>query len=161
MKAPEPQENHRWLQKLVGEWRYEIDMPAGPDEPATKHEGSESVRPLGELWVIGEGSGEMPDGSPATTVITLGYDPGRGRFVGTWIGSMMTWMWVYDGELDDAGKVLTLESEGPDMSGGGGTARYRDVIEWVSDDHRLLRSQVLQDDGQWHEFMQADYRRVG
>jgi Protein of unknown function (DUF1579) len=29
------------------------------------------------------------------------------RFVGTWIGSMMTYMWVYDGELDRSERVLT------------------------------------------------------
>jgi hypothetical protein len=65
-----------------------------------------------------------------------------------------------DGELNDAGTTLTLEADGPDMSGGGGTARYRDVIEFEDDDHRTLRSSVLGDDGEWHEFMEARYRRV-
>lgn len=42
----------------------------------------------------------------------------------------------------------------------GSTARYRDVIELVSDDHRTLTSYVLGGDGQWHRFMTFDYRRV-
>jgi hypothetical protein len=38
-------------------------------------------------------------------------------------------------------------------------ARYKDVIELESDDHRLLRAHVLGDDGDWHHFMTASYRR--
>jgi hypothetical protein len=88
----------------------------------------------------------------------------RGRFVGTWVGSMMTHMWVYDGALDEAGKVLTLESEGPDMSPDAVPGRmllYRDVIELVSDDHRVLRSYARGADGQWQHFMTTHYRRTG
>ena len=44
------------------------------------------------------------------------------------------------------------------MQGDGSTAKYQDVIEIVSDDHRRFRSRALADDG-WHEFMTADYRR--
>lgn len=160
MKAAEPQDAHRWLNKLVGEWRYEFEAPEGGDPPGPESTGTESVRSLGELWVIGEGTGQMPDGSPARSVITLGYDPQRQRFVGTWIGSMMTHMWIYDGGLDAAGRVLTLDSEGPHMTAEGKTARYQDVIEWVSDDHRLLRARMLHDDGEWRQFMVAHYRRV-
>ena len=103
----------------------------------------------------------MPDGKPATMLITLGYDPQRQRFIGTWIGSMMTHLWIYDGRLDAAQKVLTLESEGPDFSGDGSKmAKYRDVIEWKSDDHRVLTSQALGDDGTWGPpFMTWHYRR--
>ncbi|HSG22119.1 MAG TPA: DUF1579 family protein [Azonexus sp.] len=39
-------------------------------------------------------------------------------------------------------------------------AKYRDVIEIVSDDHRRLSSHTLREDGEWHAFMRADYRRV-
>ena len=47
--------------------------------------------------------------------MTLGYDPVQKRFVGTFIGSMMTHMWIYNGTLDAAGKVLTLDTEGPGL----------------------------------------------
>jgi len=78
--------------------------------------------------------------------------------VGTFIGSTMTYLWLYDGELDAVGKVLTLNAEGPSMLGDGTTAKYQDVIETVSDDHRRFRSRVLADDG-WREFKTAEYRR--
>jgi len=160
MTQPEPQKEHAWLQQFVGEWTYEHEALMGPDQPPMKATGTESVRSVGDFWVVGESRGTMPDGGPATMIITLGYDPHKGRFVGTFIGSMMTHLWVYDGELDATGRILTLEADGPSWTDPGKTAKYRDVVEAVSDDHRLLKSSVLGDDGAWHEFMVAHYRRV-
>ncbi|MBC6983212.1 DUF1579 domain-containing protein [Caulobacter sp. 17J80-11] len=153
-----PQKEHEWLQQLVGEWTFEAEARAGPDKPAETAKGRESVRSLGGLWIVAEGYGDMPGGGTGENVMTLGFEPTRGRFVGAWVGSMMTWMWVYDGRLDASGKVLTLDSEGPAFSGEG-TAKYQDVIEIVDPDTRLLRSRTLGEDGQWREFMVARYSR--
>ncbi|MDV2997090.1 MAG: hypothetical protein N4J56_006795 [Chroococcidiopsis sp. SAG 2025] len=156
----QPQKEHNWLQKLVGEWTYEIEVKMESDLPVEKATGTESVRSLGGLWILAEGQGEMPGCGAATTMMTLGYDPQQQRYVGTWIGSMMTYLWVYDGgELDAAQRVLTLDSEGPVMTGAGKMARYKDAIEFKSDDLRVLTSHVLGDDGQWHQFMTANYWR--
>ena len=150
---------HLWLQKLDGDWTFEAECFMGPDEPPHKSTGMQTVRSLGGLWSICEGDGEAPDGSKVRSIITLGYDPQKQRFVGTFIASMMTHMWVYEGTLDAAGKVLTLDTEGPGMSGDGKMVKYQDIIEFFSDDHRVLRSRMLGDDGNWREFMTAHYRR--
>jgi hypothetical protein len=155
-----PQKEHAWLQQFIGEWTYESECLMGPDQPAMKSSGTETVRSLGGFWVIGEGQGEMPDGEPATMIITLGFDPQKGRFVGTFVGSMMANLWVYDGSLDADERVLTLEADGPSFTNPTATAKYRDSVELVSPDHRILRSTVLGDDGTWIEFMTAHYRRV-
>jgi hypothetical protein len=154
-----PQKQHQWLQKLVGEWTSEAEMTMEPGKPPERCKGTESVRSLGGLWTLAEGHGEMPGGEPATTMMTLGYDPAKKRFVGTFIASMMTHLWLYEGDLDAAERVLTLETEGPSMAGDGKMAKYRDVIELKSEDHRVLTSHALGDDGQWHLFMTAHYRR--
>ena len=159
MMNAEPQQEHRWLAALVGEWTYESEPCAAPGQEPMKFTGSESVRTLGGLWVVGQGRGEMPGGSLAQTMITLGFDPDRGRFIGTWVGSMMTNMWVYEGELDASGKVLTLNTTGPTFDGSGKTANYQDIITVKDADHRILTSRVLGEDGQWTEFMMAHYRR--
>jgi hypothetical protein len=72
---------------------------------------------------------------------------------------MMTHLWVYDGSLDATERVLTLNAEGPSFVAEGKTAKYQDVIEFESEDHRTLTSRTLGDDGQWHQFMTAHYRR--
>ena len=154
----QPQAEHQWLQKLVGEWTSEMEAVMGPDKPPEKFVGTESVRSIGGLWTMGEG---RPGGGTAVTVMTLGFDPARKRFVGTFVGSMMTHMWLYEGTVDTAGKVLTLDTEGPNFAAEGKMSKYKDVIEFVSDDHRTLTSHMQGDDGTWTKFMTAHYRRTG
>lgn len=165
----EPRKEHEWLQKFVGEWAWEGEAIMGPDQPPMKSSGTETVRSIGGLWILAEGKGDWapsegkadtPDCGPATMLLTLGYDPRRERYVGSWVGSMMTHMWVYEGSLDAAGATLTLDTEGPGMAGDGSLARYQDIYEVVSEDHRLMRSQVLIE-GEWKQFMTAHYRRTG
>lgn len=154
----EPRAEHRWLEKLVGDWTCQGECVMGPDQPATKHEGVEVVHSLGGLWTVGQWEAEMPEGGTAKTVMTLGYDPVAGRFVGTFIASMSTHLWSYEGALDETGKILVLDAEGPSLSGDG-TAKYRDKITFIDDDHRMLTSEALGPDGHWHLFMTAHYRR--
>jgi hypothetical protein len=80
---------HDWLQKLVGEWTSEFEVPGENGKPSAMVKGIETVRSMQKTWVVGHGRGPMPDGSESESMITLGYDPDRKRFVGTWVGSMM------------------------------------------------------------------------
>ncbi len=154
----EPQTTHEWLQRLVGEWTWEMDAhePYGTPMKAT---GSESVRLLGTTWALCEGR-DHSGSTLMTTLMTLGYDPATQRFKGTFIGTMMTHIWVYDGELDASGNLLALHTEGPSYEQEGAMAKYRDTIEFRSDDHRVLSSSFVGRDGQWKHFMTAHYRRV-
>lgn len=158
MRTEEPQAEHLWLRKFLGVWRSETEMtiPGSPPETST---GTESVRSLGDLWILGEGKSELPQGGMLESMLTLGYDPRKSRYVGTWIGSAMTQLWVYDGAVDASGKALVLDSEGPAMTPEGGTARYRDTFTFKTNDHRVLTSEVLGADGKWQRFMTANYRR--
>ena len=150
MKAPEPLEQHRWLQRMVGEWSCRME---GEDHPPW----SETVSPMGDIWIVADSVGQMPDGTVTKTQMTLGYDPARGRFVGAWFGSMMNHMWVYDGQLD--GDVLTLDCEGPDFEDTGRTAKYQDVITLYGDDRRTLTARAQLPDGSWRQFMVTEYQR--
>jgi Protein of unknown function (DUF1579) len=167
-----PQKEHQWLDRLIGEWTYESECSMGPDQPPSKSKGTEVVRwllpsdscSLGGLWIIAEGEGEMPDGSLGQTIMTLGFDPQKNCFVGTFIGSMMTHLWPYNGSLDADEKILTLDSEGPNFSesadsGCVAIAPYKDIIEFVSNDYKILTSKILMDDGTWNHFMTAHYYR--
>ncbi len=156
----EPRQEHQWLRKLVGEWTSEMVALMGPGKPPETFRGTESVRSLGGLWMLCEGRSEMPGGDTSTTLMTLGYDLDQKQYVGTFIGSMMSSMWVYAGSLDAERKVLTLNTEGPDFSTPGKVSKYRDAIELRSDEHRVLTSHMLGDDGQWREIMTVHYRRA-
>lgn len=157
----EPQKEHAWLANLVGDWAITSECAMGPDQPTQTVKGRESVRLLGGMWAIGEGEMEMPGhAQPGKTMITIGFDPSAGGYVGTWIGSMMSKLWVYKGEMDAAGKTLALHAEGPSFTDPNKTAKYKDVIELVDKDLRRFSSHLQGDDGKWVQFMKAEYRRV-
>ncbi|MGH7480975.1 MAG: DUF1579 domain-containing protein [Longimicrobiales bacterium] len=164
MKA-EIREEHRWLERLVGEWTSEFEASASPGEPPATLRVTEVVRSLDGAWVVCEGRAEMPGGGTSISIMTLGFDPAKGRFVGTFVSSMMNHLWVYDGALDANRKVLELDAEGPSFSEEGeiikgrGLTKYKDFIEFLDDDHRVLSSSQLGEDGEWHDFMRAEYRR--
>ncbi|MGE0081450.1 MAG: DUF1579 domain-containing protein [Thiohalomonadaceae bacterium] len=154
----QPQQQHLWLKKFLGDWTFEGEANM-PGEPAMKFSGTESVRALGDLWIIAESRGPMPDGDTAEMVMTLGYDSTKKTYVGSWVSSTMAYMWCYDGALDTTGNSLILESVGPSMTTPGAMVRSQDVIEFVSDTHRIMRSRMLGDDGQWHQMMEMHFHK--
>lgn len=95
-----------------------------------------------------------------TTLMTLGYDAARKKFIGTFVASVIPHLWVYEGELDAAGKVLTLTARGPSCLEHGTMADYHDMIEIHGAGQRQLSSEVQSTDGKWHPFMKSIYRRT-
>jgi hypothetical protein len=153
-----PQHEHHWLEKLVGDWKVEGKAwsPAGEEE--TK--GSETVRSVDGLWFIAEGEGDMPGGNKGTTILTLGYDTLKDKYVGTFIGSMMTFQWVYEGELDATERILVLNTMGPDFTENGVGDRlvpYQDRMEFKDDNHRVLTSHRKGDNGAWEPFVEIHF----
>ncbi|MCV9998408.1 DUF1579 domain-containing protein [Pararhizobium sp. YC-54] len=159
MKA-ELADEHRWLEQLTGRWRMTFDPPSGTGEQAPGEAWEEETRSLSGTWIVSESTGTMPGGAMATNILTLGYDPARKRYVGSFISSVMTNLWVYEGTLDDTGKVLTLDCEGPDFENPGRTARYQDIITIKDENTRNLSSRIQNADGTWKYVMSCDYKRI-
>ena len=155
-----PVQEHQWLQKLVGEWRVETEMMMGPDQPRHRSESTESVKSVGGLWVVGEGTATMPDGTPMIDYLVLGYDVSYKEYRGCWFASMSSHLWKYAGELSADGRVMTLNCVGPSFTKDGETANYRYVIEIIDADHRTLTSHGEDDNGEWQEYMTASYTRL-
>lgn len=160
MEKPDVLKEHDWLRQLVGEWTYTFEASAEPGQPPTTHTGTQTIRSLGDIWILSEGRGEFGDGIFDLSQMMLGYDPAKQRFIGTYIGSMMTHLWVYEGTLDPAGNKLTLDCEGPGMTPEAKMAKYKDAVEVKGADHWVLTSRVLGEDGQWTTFMTGNYHRV-
>lgn len=153
MEIPRPQAEHSFLEQLVGTW----DVTAGTMEEDQTW--TEVVRSLNGIWFVAEGNGQMPGGGDATTILTLGYDPAKGKYVGTWLGSMMNHLWVYEGEVSGDGKTLSLYTTGPDFEDPGKTGEYREQITLQDKDNRVFSSSSKQPDGSWKKFMEARYTR--
>jgi len=153
--TPQASDEHRWLHRMIGRWT------ATPGQGCPGGQSwTEEVRAVGDIWVVAEASGEGPDGTPMATIVQLGHDPDKGRYVGTWIGSMMNHMWLYTGQVDKSGNRLVLDCEGPDCADPSRTARYQDIVAFFDEDHRALISRMEGDDGEWREIMRVDYHRA-
>jgi hypothetical protein len=149
-------EQHEWLQQLVGEWTFTCTTSM---DDSFRIEGTESVRSVGGLWIVSEGRAQM-GGQPIQSVMSLGYDPAKQAFIGTWFDSSQTQLWSYKGALDPGRTRLTLDTEGPSFDDPGKTSRYRDSIELRDRDHKLLTSAVQNPDGSWTTFMQSEFVRA-
>lgn len=158
MEKPQPTPEHAWLQRFVGEWSFEVEVP---DDPSASSAGTERVQALGPFWVISEtewGAGA----DVGSSRLTLGYDATHGRFDGTFVGSTMPWLWIYHGSLDESRQVLTLDTVGPSFTRPGEMGEYRDVLAFESDDVRTQRSYYLNDesDATWTLLFTVRCRRV-
>ncbi|MEL6330905.1 MAG: DUF1579 domain-containing protein [Planctomycetota bacterium] len=153
----DPTPQHEWLHRLVGEWSYSMSCPMGPEGAMVETAGRETFTKLGELWVRGELVGEFPGGLSVTGLMTLGFCPRTSRYIGNWIGTPSSHMFVYSGDRE--GDVLTLDCEGPSFADPNKIVPYQDVIEFQGD-VRILRSQTRGEDGAWKEFMRSEFRRI-
>lgn len=153
-----PAKDHEWLEQLVGEWDIQFKVYMQPDQPPVETSGTDSVRALGNHWIIAETKTTMM-GAAYTGILSVGYDPLKKHFNGTWIDSFGGHLWVYKGTLNDAGDTLTLETEGPSLQSPGKTARYKDVIQITGKDSRTFTSTTETEDGKWVKIVAIDYRR--
>ena len=158
---PEPTKEHAFLQQFAGEWETEAEMTMAPGQPPEKCRGHESSRLLGGFWVVGEMEGQMPGGMGTMQgLILLGYDTDKQKYVGTWVDSTNGHQWEYEGTVDPSGRILTLETEGPCLwKGPGAIARFKEVVEFKSRDHRVFTSSIQNDDGTWTQMVTVNYRR--
>lgn len=152
-----PQTEHRWLHQLVGNWRIEQQCTL-PDGTTNQTKGIMTCRSIGGLWIVAESSGQSDEGEDWTCLLTLGYDPKQNAYIGTFIGSMMTHLWQYKGQVDESGRRLPLDSSGPTFDGSGHAA-YRDTVEIESDDCWRFSGELQHEDGSWLPIMSSMHYR--
>lgn len=156
-QLPKPTKEHAWLQQLAGEWEVESEMTM-PGQPAMKARGTETARMLGEFWLIGESQAEMM-GMKMKSILTLGYDQERKKFVGSWVDSCTGHMWTYEGTLDESGKALTLTTRGPCPCKGGAIVNFREVLEIQDKGHKVFTSSMQDEKGNWQKFVTVRSKR--
>ena len=142
------EEEHEWLKKFVGEWDLVSEGQGSQGEAVMKSS------MLGQLWIVNASDMEV-NGQKMKSIQMIGYDPKKKKYVGIWADSMVNHMWHYEGTLDEAGKKLTLETEGPSMTGDGTMANYRDAYEFKDDNTIIATSSMQGEDGKWTVLMEG------
>jgi Protein of unknown function (DUF1579) len=80
---PGPAPEHQWLEKFVGEWKTFSKASMGPNQPPMECDGTIESRMIGKFWVVNEMQ-STPQGMPMRGLQTIGYDPAKKKYVGTW-----------------------------------------------------------------------------
>ena len=96
---------------------------------------------------------------PFNGLFTLGYDQDKKKFVGTWVDSMSSHLWKYEGTLDGSRKTLTLETEGPCPMAPEKRSKFRETIELKSKDHKVFSASIQDENGNWVPMMTCNSRR--
>ena len=142
---------HEWLKKFVGQWDVVSSGMAQGEAVMTS-------AMLGKLWVV-NASDMVVDGTKMKSIQMIGYDPEKQKYVGIWADSAVNFMWQYEGTLDESGNKLTLDAEGPSMSGDGTMVNYRDAYEFKDDDTLIATSYMQGVDGEWAVIMEGEAER--
>jgi hypothetical protein len=156
-EMPKPQKEHAWLEQLAGEWESETEVTPPGQEGSMKFKGEERSRMIGGFWFLAENKGKMMD-VPFTGIMTLGYDPNKNQYIGTWVDSMGDYMWQYKGKVE--GNKITLESKGPcPLKPPGTLVNVRETLELKNKDHKVFTSSFQEDDGSWTQMVTTNYTR--
>lgn len=149
--APTSRTEHKWLKQFAGEWT-SVSTTTGQHMTGTM-----TARMVGQYWVANTYEATV-GGMPFEALQTIGYDPRKGKYIGTWVDSMMNHMWMYEGSVDASGKKIVLEAEGPDYTTGK-MAKYRDCYEFKTPDLFIATSEMQGGDGKWTTIMTAEVKR--
>jgi hypothetical protein len=114
--AQVPGPEHQKLAKDAGTWDCVVET-TGPDGKPSKSKATSVCRMQpGGFWLVEDFTGDFM-GQPFHGHGVLGYDPLKGKYVGSWCDSMTPSLMVTEGTFDKDGKVLTTTGQGPGMDG--------------------------------------------
>ncbi len=157
-EASQPTDEHKFLQRFVGEWDVESEGSGGEGQPPIKGKAMMKSTMLGSLWLVNSSEMEVA-GFAMQSIQMIGYDPKKEKYVGIWADSMINHMWQYEGTVDDSGNKLTLDAEGPSMTGGDDMVKYQDIYEFADDDTIIATSRMQDAEGNWVEIMKGKANR--
>jgi hypothetical protein len=155
-QMPKPEKEHALLKAFEGEWSTESEVKPDPNSPPMIFKGTSTGRSLGGFWSVLEHKAEIM-GMPWSGVMNLGYDAASKTYVGTWFDSFNAHQWKLEGSADAAGKVLTLDTEGPCCQTGK-IEKFRETFEIRGKD-RLLFTSSKSVNGAWTPVLKVTYTR--
>jgi hypothetical protein len=130
-KVGTPGEPHKMLASLEGSWTTKTRGWMEPDKPPTDSTGTcEQKMLLGGRYLQQEYTGDMM-GEPFTGINIIGYDNHTKKYVSTWIDSMSTGIYCFEGTVSSDGKTITQENSYDDPVRG--PMIWRSISRFVDD----------------------------
>jgi len=150
MAKPGPE--HRFLEKLAGNWKAEGSFWMDPSAPPARTTGTTvNEMILGGRFLRSTYDGPSPLGDGNFSGIGLdGFDRITKKYVGTWVDTFQTMIMSFEGSVDASGKVRTMIAEYPSPLGG--SAKMKAVTTILDDDRHKYESFNLGEEGEMKSF---------
>jgi Protein of unknown function (DUF1579) len=132
-KVGTPGEQHKLLAKLEGSWTTKATCLADAASPKVSTGTCEQTLILDGHYLRQEYSGEKM-GEPFTGLCFMGFNNQTKQFESTWIDSMSTSMYKFEGTASSDGRTITQECRYDDPVRGSAVRR---VVTRIKDDNTL------------------------
>ncbi len=156
-KVGTPGTPHKVLASLAGSWDTKTRAWMEPDKPPMEGTGTcEQKMLLDGRYLQQEYTGEMM-GSPFTGINLIGYDNHTKKYVSTWIDSMSTGIYYFEGTASRDGKTITQESSYDDPVRG--PTVWRSVTRIVDDNTLRYEMYLTSKGGKKEKMMEMTVTR--
>ncbi|NVJ96531.1 MAG: DUF1579 family protein [Alphaproteobacteria bacterium] len=147
---------HGMLKMDDGNWHVALTLHRQDGTAPTTHAGTESNSLIGGLWSVGKM--EIPFGDDLYVgFATLGYDPVKAKYVGTWVDSTSPHITEMEGTYDPETKTLILFYTTYTAAG---VAEERKNVMVYQDHNTRDFDSYLMVNGQWQLSMEILYTRT-
>ena len=156
-EAATPGKAHELLKPLAGTFDVtaEFDSPQGTIKSTGK---ATSEWVLDGRFIKQDFAGDMM-GQPFTGIGYTGYDNSTRKYQATWMDSMSTAIFYMEGEMDTAGKTLTMTGEGFDPAAGK-MVKHQHVYRLDNKDAIVFEMFAPGPDGQMAKMATLTYKRA-
>ena len=153
---PQPTAEHRLLKDHAGTWKVACQFYMDPSQPPMEVEATERIDMIGEFWTVSRYESNMM-GAPFSGSATMGYEPSSGKFVSTWVDSMMPVLCTFSGKQ----KGDTIHMEGSFLSCMTNTVlEHRTTEKHISKNERIFEMFCTMPDGTEIKMMTNHYKRA-
>ncbi len=158
-KLGTPSAPHKMLAKLAGTWTTRTKAWMEPDKPPMEGTGTcKQKMVLDGRYLQQEYKGKMM-GSPFTGINLIGYDNHTKKYVSTWIDSMSTGIYYFEGTASANGKTITQKCSYDDPVRG--PMVWRSVTKIVNDNTISYEMYLTPKGGKEDKMMEMTVTRKG
>ncbi|MRR06278.1 MAG: DUF1579 domain-containing protein [Deltaproteobacteria bacterium] len=151
-----PTAPHNLLGKMEGSWSVKSICWMEPGSPVESSGTSEQKMVLEGRFLQQEFSGDMA-GSPFSGIGYCGYDNHTGKYVSTWMDTMGTGIYYFEGTADAEGKTITQTCNYDDPVQG--PVKWRSVTRLVDDDTLEFEMYITNTSGKEEKVAEMTYTR--
>ena len=156
-KLGAPGTSHELLEGMAGTWSTKTKSYLEPGKPPVESTGTcEQQMILDGRFLHQEFKGDMM-GAPFIGIGVTGYDNHKKTYVSTWMDSMSTGIYYFEGTVDPEGKTITQEYHGDDPVRGPMT--WRSVTKIVDENTHFFEMYGTDKTGEEQLMMEIVYTR--